>query len=168
MDCVEVLRLYTCRPFQYLLTTVKGRKSKFALLVAFNVLWYSLLIFFMYSACGTLLRGGGGEPFVGRFKVFLTYLPCSTGGWGEGTEMCEIEVYSFLVIIRMLCSTMNTPETYTHVLLTRYQEKWTDVTKTSNDQSIPLCFIENARRVADHWIQFQAYTDLNFIGRCNS
>ena len=53
-------------------------------------------------------------------------------------------------------------------LLTRYQEKWTDVTETSNDQSIQLCFIENALLVADQSIQFQAYTDLKFIDRCNS
>ena len=38
MDYVEVLRLYTCRSFQCLLTTLKGRKSKFASLVAFDVL----------------------------------------------------------------------------------------------------------------------------------
>ena len=60
IDYVEVLRLYTCRSFQYSITTLKIRKSKFALLVAFNVLWYSLQIFFMYSACGTLLRRGEG------------------------------------------------------------------------------------------------------------
>jgi hypothetical protein len=68
IDYVEVLRLYTCRSFRYLLTTLEGRKSKFALLVAFNVLWYSLQIFFMYSACGTLLRRGGGGGFRLTFR----------------------------------------------------------------------------------------------------
>ena len=82
--------------------------------------------------------------------------------------MCGIEVWSFLVPICMQYITTNIPEKYAHRFLTRRQEKWTDVTKTSNDQPIQLCFIENTLRVADHSIQFQAYTDLKFKDRCNS
>jgi len=37
----------------------------------------------MYSTYDTPLRSGEG-PLVGRFEVFLTYLPCSIGGWGRG------------------------------------------------------------------------------------
>ena len=67
----------------------------------------------------------------------------------------------------MLCVTTNIPKTYTQRLLTHYQEKWTDVTETSNDQSTQLCFVESTLRVSDYSIHYQAYIDLKFIGRCN-
>jgi len=42
------------------------------------------------------------------------------------------------------------------------------ITKTTNDRSKELYFIRTTLHVADYSIHHQVYTDLKFMGQCNS